>query len=282
MTTSDQWKAFERAWADMVVDSVNHLRDAAGITVKDLAARLDAAGWPVSVATLSGILSGRKRGSISVTEWLAFAGALNVEPLYLAVGFPSYERAPASPMWAGKPLSVDGLAAWVTGDVQAFPNSHYAELNRFYGGTAAHNMVLHAVMMRRLEWQAAGIVARSEFPHDFDFQGVDVPLAARYEALRNTLSTLAGVRAEERSVDAQWRVRFEPLPEALTFLDDLSYRESMPGTFEVPDLSIHELRTFVSPEAIDDARSQIYSSIRATQLIRKREHLDGTPADPAE
>ena len=83
-TSKQEWVQFEREWTRAMVASINMIRDAADLTVKDLAQRLRHLGWPISDATLSGMLSGDKRTSISVAEAAAFARALNVSPLYIA------------------------------------------------------------------------------------------------------------------------------------------------------------------------------------------------------
>lgn len=283
MTTQDQWKSFEREWAEIVVDSVNRLRTAANITVKDLAARLGEAGWPVSVATLSGILSGHKRGSISVTEWLALAWALNVQPLYLLVGFPTRARVPSSPMWAGAPDGVDTVAAWVAGDIEGFPASPRTEvrqLRRTFGGQAARNLVTHAMMMQRLRWQSGWVIALSELPSDDSWDGGSLqhdPL----DTIKITLRHLAGIRAEEREVDPSWRAQFGPLPRVIEWLDDLSYAEAVRLT---ADLTISDLRTIATPADVAAAKESIITSRRVGEMLRAHEvngESNGSPSDPA-
>ena len=87
-----EWSEYEKGWTRQIIASVNAVRGEIGLTVKELRERLVNVGWSVSVANLSGMLSGDKRGSISIAEIAAFARALNVNPLYLVMGLPFADR----------------------------------------------------------------------------------------------------------------------------------------------------------------------------------------------
>lgn len=255
----------------MVVDSVNHLRTTARITINDLAARLSTAGWPVSEATLAGILSGRKRGSMTVTEVLAFAWALDTPPMYLMAGLPDHACAPDSPMWEDGAYTPE-IAAWIAGETTRYQHTAGetpAVLQRKYGELATQNIVRHTALMERMRWQAAGIIAF----------GTDEPdLLAIFKA---TLRMLAEVRASERTAPAEWRVPFEPLPHALEQLDDLDYGDTMPHKFTFRDLTIPELLSLTSDEEIMRQRQQRRAGMDASRLLQDQEK-NGTSTHAAE
>ena len=279
MTSTNEWKAFERAWAEMIVESVNRLRAAADLTVKELASRLTTAGWPVSNATLSGILSGHKRGSISVTEWLAFAAALDVPPLYLVAGLPASERAPDSPMWSEGGQSIDSVAAWITGDTENASSNTPKQLARPFSGSAVRNLVSHAVMMDRVQWQAAQVLALAEMPERLRAGDIFNSVASQ-EQLRSSLAWLAGARSEERMVDPEWRLRLPQLPQVLAPLDELAPADTVPDKFTFPILTIRELRSIASASDVAKAKDFIRGSIERTRKLQRID--DGTPSHPTE
>lgn len=274
------WKTFEREWADMIVDSINHLRTAAGLTIKDMAARLRDGGWPVSEATLSGILSGRKRGALTISEVLTFAWALDVPPTYLMAGFPRREQAPASPMWPGGATGAD-VAAWISGDSDQIARHEGAApegVKRAFGGDALANAKSHTVLLRRVRSLAAELTSAPTAVDQFDeayavqFKAEDV-----HRILRSNLARLAQIRAQERMIDPSWKIHLGPLPEALSYLDTLSILDSHRSD-SIRDLTAHELASLVTPADISSAES-IKATARETAAILLKEAEVAPPAD---
>lgn len=96
MTTSKRrpLKDWEAEYTDRVVLSVNAVRRARGWAIWQLRSELEAQGWALSVDTLNGILSSRKRKSLSVGEVLCFAAALEVPVEFLLLGLPEVQDLP--------------------------------------------------------------------------------------------------------------------------------------------------------------------------------------------
>lgn len=112
------WNEWERERTGLVVASINAVRIERGMTVKALRDRLEELGWKVSLPTLNGMLSAKKRGSISVAEVEVIARALEVPPAYLVLGLP--QRNPLSPL--GTELDEDDLTTlapwWLGRDIE--------------------------------------------------------------------------------------------------------------------------------------------------------------------
>lgn len=100
MTTEQSLQAWDKAYADRVVESVNTIRAISSITIPRLRDLLEEYGWSASVDTLNGIFSSRKRKSFTFGELLALARALDVTPMYLLLGLPSAEPLASGPVLA--------------------------------------------------------------------------------------------------------------------------------------------------------------------------------------
>lgn len=98
MTTQQSLQAWDKAYADRVVESVNSIRALSSITIPRLRDLLEECGWSVSVDTLNGIFSSRKRKSFTFGELLALSRALKVTPMYLFLGLPSAEPLTSGPV----------------------------------------------------------------------------------------------------------------------------------------------------------------------------------------
>lgn len=85
-----RWDHYERGFAAQVIENVRYFKKRGRLTAQVLADRVTAAGWPINVNTINGMLGSKKRASISVTEWLALARALGVPPMALLV--PLFEQ----------------------------------------------------------------------------------------------------------------------------------------------------------------------------------------------
>lgn len=110
---SQDLRAWEKAYSDRIVASVNAVREWRGLTIRELAEKLSAAGWAVSLDTLNGILSSKKRSSFSVGEIFVFARALEVPPAFLLLGLPSAHNLPAGPMLPGFDATNVGGYLWI-------------------------------------------------------------------------------------------------------------------------------------------------------------------------
>jgi len=241
----------------MVVDSVNTLRSSGDFTIKEMAARLAHYGWPVSVATLTGILSGRKRGSFTIAEVMAFARALNVSPLYLILGLPKHANLPAGPLF-GDERDIGSVAAWFEGGytMKGHPDDDLVRENQspqwFVEAIARQGLrdVLdHAHMLRMIRWQAAQLVAAR------DFQADDVARVLPAAVLDQTyfwdaVNRLSAARAMQRRLDPNWSISLPPLPNWLQFVD-------VEPSQQVEDPMNTDLRTLTSEDLIEQARQRI-------------------------
>lgn len=251
----------------MVVDSVNRLRSASDVTVNDLAGRLAGVGWPVSQATLSGILSGHKRGSISVTEILAFARALEVPPVYLMIGLPNRASVPESPIFATGSTDVGSVAGWITGRTRT-PST--PALRRVFSQNAVENVVAYAVAWERVRWQAAQILALNALPSNIREHEVFERIRSQ-EYLRISLRFLASTIAEEKLAEESWRVPFAPLPPFLRRLEELTYEQTAVTDFSFPELTNEQLRLLVTDAEIDEARVSLLESVRVVDAMKKED-----------
>lgn len=111
----DGLRAWEAQHARLVVDSVNAVRNARGMTIRDLATALEGLGWPVGLSTLNGILSARKRQTFTVAEVLAFARAIDVSPLTLLLGIPVTDRLPEGSVLPDDARSSVAALRWAIG-----------------------------------------------------------------------------------------------------------------------------------------------------------------------
>ncbi|NOJ59736.1 helix-turn-helix transcriptional regulator [Arthrobacter sp. 260] len=227
--SKERWRGWEAAHANLIVDSVNALRDDQGLTIRDLVVRLDEFGWPVGVATLNGILSGRKRTSFSVGEVYAFASALQVPPAYLLLGMPYASELSMSPS-AELPMPLVDAYDWLTGNQSDGPFDSLRNYNRF---------------LRTVVWQNA---LQHVFPN-FDAAKLDREFAGPVISgvlLREAIWDLMEVRAE--FVRSGGKLESLPLPEALlAFEKDWSKAQDaeLPIVGLSSDVEIQRARSYV-------------------------------------
>jgi hypothetical protein len=155
MTTSTlaDW---DRAYALRVVSGVNALREYFGLSIPGLRERLVEAGWPVSVETLNGILSARKRRSFSVGEILCFARAFDVPPEFVLLGLPSSDDLPGPPL-LDHPSVADTLR-WMQGrNNSVYVGSPLSVLERYA-------RILAELRRQNAVWEISGKEPRDERP----------------------------------------------------------------------------------------------------------------------
>lgn len=224
--SKENWRGWETEYTNTVIASINSLRGMHGLTVKELAARLEFFGWPVGVATLNGILGGKKRTSITVGELLLFARALNAAPLYLLLGLPDADRIPEGRVFSPEGSGVVEMYQWLSGNVggvlhHPFPaDADDAERNGWYVNHftehALGDMGEYAQLLKIIKRQNAVLIAAGRF------KTADVRKALPAwiwsgEALRDALDKLRVIRDHHRGVQGF------PLPdlrEGLEFIDE--------------------------------------------------------------
>jgi hypothetical protein len=188
-------KDWEREYANRIVDSINTLRERRKWTIPRLREELASNGWSVSVETLNGILSARKRGAFSVGEIFAFARALDVSPLYLMNGLPASDPLPEGPLLPDS--DVVSTYEWLFDSQQ-----------RILDGSAIGFMPEYAKAVSLAKWHNALWLASD----------------GRYgkEYLAQDIAEIARLREQWREYDApRWNVpKLPPLPDALAGLDD--------------------------------------------------------------
>lgn len=247
-----EWAAFEREWTGVIIESVNEIRAALGITVKELGERVRKAGWPVSDATLSGMLSGNKRSSISIAEIAAFGSALDVPPLYLILGLPKTSELPDSALWPLPTPDIYDVWSWFNGmrldkkeGASDVSHSSYQAL-WFVERAAKLSSLIHAEII--------DLVALSELQ--------SLPErwreARRKQVIKNLESHLSTLRrqrarqknsAEKRSLS---RIYVPPMPEILGFVDG-----SAPLKEGLDALNQDELRELTSSFSVSEAKSRL-------------------------
>ena len=264
---SEEWKRTERELADMTVDTVNALRNTRGFTIKDLAERLGDYGWPVSVATLTGILSGRKRGSFSIAETMAFARALNVSPTYLILGLPSHESMPASDLF-GSEHDIGSIAAWFAGEhtMQPHPDDDISAENKsreYFAEALArqglHDVLRHTHMLRVIRWQAAQLVAASKFRPE-EISRILPSAVLDQTFLWDAINMLSSTRQGQARLDGIWSIQLPPIPEWLRFIE-------IDPPVEVEDPTIETLRTLTSEQLIEEATQRFRAAIAEAPTI---------------
>jgi transcriptional regulator with XRE-family HTH domain len=103
-----KWRVWEKRYAAQVLHVAREVRKEKGLSARQLSERLTAAGWPVTVNSVNGIFGKKGRESISVTQVIALAEALDVSPSELLFN-PSAERVEARPgIW----MEPTQAAAW--------------------------------------------------------------------------------------------------------------------------------------------------------------------------
>lgn len=75
-----KWRAWEKRFAAQVLAVAKEVRKERGLSARQLSDRLTEAGWPVTVNSVNGIFGKKGRESISVTQVIALAEALDVSP----------------------------------------------------------------------------------------------------------------------------------------------------------------------------------------------------------
>lgn len=275
METSElPWSEFEREWTKHVIASVNKIRGAAGLTVKDLAHRLKTIGWPVSDATLSGVLSGGKRSSISIAEVTAFARALNVSPLYFILGLPETGELPPAKLWGPVAPKNHLVAEWFTasrlpapypGDVLSRKDKHSAAyIASIFAAQGLDDLLSMANMSHVIRWQAAQLVAFERFSRSDIEEFIPEEIWSQ-GYLWQAIGRLSAARHAQRKLDPDWRLALSDLPDVLQFIEaePIQQRE---------DFTIEELTTLAPPDLIERAE------INTRELIESRRNVKGEPA----
>ena len=267
------WSDFEREWTKLVIASVNKIRGAAELTVKDLAHRLRTIGWPVSDATLSGMLSGGKRSSISIAEVTAFARALNVSPLYLILGLPETKELPHAKLWGPIAPKNHLVAEWFTasrlpapypGDALSRKDKHSpAYIASIFAAQGLDDLLSMASMINVIRWQAAQLIAFERFNRS-DIEEFMPEEIWSQEYLWQAIGRLSAARHAQLQLDPGWRLALSDLPEVLQFIDaePIQQRE---------DFSIEELTTLAPPELVERAE------VNTKELIETRRNVKGEP-----
>jgi hypothetical protein len=289
--TDWDWKAFERTWTQAIVDSINRIRTAKGVTVDELTKRLNAGGWMVSKATVAGIVSGNKRSSVSVAELAVFAWALRVPPMYLLEGQPILSEMPESPMWSKHGAQIPAFYGW-------FSAGHGASLTPSATGvfidakgqdieaalTIATGLGMDAIsqyseLLRRASWFAAMIVALLEIEDGTVLSALADTYTSSRRHLRVTIRELIKIRQAkidlgfgESELPEGWRVQLGTLPEVMAFIDAGEPRE---------DLRPSELRQIMTPEDYAEAKRRVQVLRDNLASIQPREHQLGYEANDA-
>lgn len=266
METLD-WKAFEAEWTNAILDSVTYLRERADITVKQLGARLRLVGWQVSDATLSGILSGRKRTSISVAEMFAFARALDVTPTFLLLGLPKLANLPSNEALWGDDPSIVRVAAWVRGYAQP-PILGDNDEATLLSGDAVMAVMAYANHERAAKWQAARIAAGSELSSE-DRSILRLASTSDRKWLASVVESLAELHlAQPRLSDMA--PYLPPMPDAL------APALKQPVSAVVEALTIEQLAELAGDELMQLARAAL-----KRELQEGRGKYDVAPTNPA-
>ena len=279
MESNFDWREFERNWTNAIIDSINAVREAEGITVKQLRARLARGGWGISEATLSGMLSGKKRGSISIAELTAFAWALSVPPMYLMLGLPAESTLPDSPMWS-MPPTPPRVADWVVGrtlfsphpDADLAPGEDNDEgvMSRM-ASQSVQDVMAHARESQVIQWQAAQLIAIDSFGQDEMLERVTHPSVRDQTFLWEAINSLSSARRFQRGL-GEWGIDFGPLPEVLGFIDDDE---------QADDFTVEQLRSLTSEPMIERARKTYQQAIDRVRETMP-EQFDGAPTNPTE
>lgn len=257
----ETWKRWEAGQADLVVESINELRESQNLTIKDVAQRLGDFGWPVSTSTLLGILSGKKRTSFSTGEILAFASAVNVPPLSLLLGLPAAQGYPMAPGDVRSSTNLDRFE-WVTGGRHYAPELVDTEVEKAVwdlASTELTEMRQYAHALRTARWQNSILSVANEFDaHDLEKVLPDWMLSG--SALREAVDDIH---------DIYVRLRGLPVPRELA--DIISGPEFDPADVSVPIADLN------SPAEIQRARDFVKDNLAGQPQPRAKErpHLTG-------
>lgn len=262
------WAQFESEWTEAIVGSVNALRERNGLTVKQLASRLRDVGWSISDSTLAGIVSGKKRNSISVAELFAFARALNTSPTYLVLGLPATSALPAfDPLWGSESLSVVDAAAWIRGyEMRPVIGDGHPSWG---AGGALDAVMFYSNQIRTVEWQAAQLVALERLTRE---EREVIAQTATTEADMKRWLTRAITRMVEAHIDQRgmgdWGAKLPPVPEPLV----AAFEEDPESV--VDGLSLDQIAMLTTPETVARA------SERMRERIREERRNSGQAPDP--
>lgn len=245
-TSKEQWNSFEREWTACIVESVNTVRSSQGLTVNDLAARLRHLGWPVSNATLSGILSGNKRSSISVAEVTILARALSTSPLYLIFGLPHTEELPAHQLWLGKgpaPLSIYNAAGWFFGINNPKYSADEARSSESRSTALATRNTIYFIertsQLSDMIWDdVAKLIALSELesiPQEWKTK-VDAETRSSLNRLATSLRRIRARHREDAQESPLADIGMLPLPDAFSFVDSDESIEAAMENFSASDV----------------------------------------------
>lgn len=261
------WSDFEREWTQRTISSINHIRSAAGLTVKELAHRLRALGWPVSNATLSGMLSAGKRSSLSIAEITAFARVLNVSPLYFILGLPQSNALPDGSIWTNETPSTSRIADWyannlafkpfLTEELPGFSDSGVlATSDKAWDGLSEIFLMSHT--RREIEKRAATLVVLDHFNSEI-LNNAHSEHVKNQGYLWDALETLSKARKIQLEQEEPWSTPPEPLPDELKFVDNISPRERRIFT-------VDELESFTNDNELtktDKRLSELFSHLEA-------------------
>lgn len=253
------WARFEREWTAQIVQSINFVRSQQGLTVKDLALRLRSLGWPVSDATLSGMLSGNKRTSVSIAELTVFARALSVAPLYLILGLPTASELPEHKTWNSH-NDVYGVAAWFTGVRGPYYQDDSERVDDAMAARSAAGASLFFIQ-RTMEvspeiWsKTAELTALRTLDPSIAVEWVEPKVKSCVEDLEYFLQVLRRIRGRMRKhaqTNPLANITFLPMAGLFTFVDT---EEPIAPAIEA--LTTETLVSEVSPKRLEATRSRL-------------------------
>jgi transcriptional regulator with XRE-family HTH domain len=261
-TPRDVWRRWEADQAAAIVDSINQVRDARGISLRRLAELLDDAGWPISFGTLAGILSTKTRAGFTVAEVFAFARALTVPPGYLMLGLPD-GGLPDRPVLP-RGMQTGDLLLWFTGrggvpgvdEGRTFLDPDEVTSNAI---EALKDASVFAQLLNDARWQNDLLIAAQSLTAS---ERAAVPVAVlEGVGLREVLGTMHDLLELNASEAGRLRPKL-PVPPAPF---DVVTRD--PSTFDGLELPLP------IPEGHDvsRARARLEDVVRANRLVRGSE-----------
>lgn len=252
------WPGFEREWTQRSVDTINLIRTWSGLTIKQLAARLRALGWPVSDATMSGMLSGNKRTSLSIAEVFAFARALNVSPAYIILGLPNGPMLQGGALWGAEPPEVTEVGGWLVGQRgwEPFPGDDVSKASqspmaftRIFAEQGLRDTLRYSELLGVIAWQASQLVVVTEFP-SAQVEQVMPRSVLQQDFLWSAINQLSGIRRAQAKLGVDAAVPLPEPPDVLRFIDQDPIAER-------DDFTRDELRALSTTDLMDRARGNI-------------------------
>lgn len=225
-TAEDEWRSYEQRFASDVLARVRLCKKDRRLTAKEIADRLALAGWPLSLSSLNGMLGAKGRKSISVTEVIALARALEVTPVELLLPITTGGEVEIGP---GENLHAFDAYRYFTAATRGLPEyvedpGHWTHIpgpwdpvSVLLDAFARHASVLHSIRTSTSLWLGA-LRMWDEVGWKVDYtEGL---LGSTRDDLRGLLERLADIRQLVRSQGA------EPpaIPEALDFVDERPLR----------------------------------------------------------